>query len=183
MRCQPAITICRLPSVYQSHCCHNNVSALPQSVCTTSAHCLHGLQGSMSDSAKWTHSYTCINKLLLYWQWMVQNRCHLPNNFGSCWIFPIPHNEPEMPLSKLPVPWEGDTDHYLIHCSLHPPDSHIKNGISIGSAVTVQLMAVTNRRNIGNNRPHLCTLCMRLSLIITPAGLLQADAWQDNRHG
>jgi len=107
MRCQPAITICRLPSVYQSHCCHNNVSALPQSVCTTSAHCLHGLQGSMSDSAKWTHSYTCINKLLQYWKWMVQNRCHLPNNFGSCWIFPIPQNEPEMPLSKLPLPLGG----------------------------------------------------------------------------
>ena len=49
---------------------------------------------------------------------------------------------------------------------IHPSRVPIPNSISIGSAVLAQLMVMPNRqthrpRNIGNYRPHLCSLCVQ----------------------
>jgi len=71
-------------------------------------------------------------------------------------------------LLHRPFPW-GDSGPYLIHGSLGPFTRvrvPIPNSISIGSAVLAQLMVMPNRqthrpRNIGNYRPHLCSLCVQ----------------------
>jgi len=53
-----------------------------------------------------------------------------------------------------------------------PTQVYIQNGISISLAVLAQLVVMSNRhthtqtRNINNNRPHLCTLCMQCGLIM-----------------
>ena len=67
------------------------------------------------------------------------------------------------------APSLGDSGPYLIHGSLGPFTRvrvPIPNSISIGSSVLAQLMVIPNRqthrpRNIGNYRPHLCSLCVQ----------------------
>jgi len=62
--------------------------------------------------------------------------CHLPNETGSCRIFPILHNEPGMPpLMAFPLGKPGPD---LIHMVPFATRIHTANGISIGSVVCDQ---------------------------------------------
>ena len=71
--------------------------------------------------------------------------CHLPNDSDSRRILPLLHSQPGDIPKNCPVPWGRS---WLLHNTLFlgPPNSmHIQNGISVGSAILLQLTAVINR--------------------------------------
>jgi len=85
--------------------------------------------------------------------------CHLEDNFGSCWIFPIFSMgwdiPPKFPLrlgKSRPPPYTG---------SLGPPKSIAQPVFwLVGSAIYRAYSYVQQPhrlQNIGNSRPHLCT--------------------------
>ena len=99
--------------------------------------------------------------------------CHLANNFDSRRIFRILHNGPGDALQNYPFPWLIGSGPLLIHGILSLPKSTPKTASrSVHPFVQGSRLCSTDThtcrpRYICNNRPHLCTPCVRCGLIVT----------------
>jgi len=101
--------------------------------------------------------------------------CHLANNIGSRRIFSTLHIE----SGRAIVHSLGDPGFHPMHCSWDPPDSESASQTACRSVqpfwhgsrlCPADIHTQTTHgvvRIISNNRPHLCTPCMRCGLIIS----------------